>query len=297
MYDYTKFDFDKPVFTIDDIRRVNPQRDEMEQLTAIVHVDREKNGVVGYKDVTEQEFWTQGHMPGYPIMPGVILCECAAQVASFYARKFNILAGDFLGFGGMDDVRFRSPRDPALPADSDGSTHRPTPGTPRRIRVPGVRQGPDGLQRHDDRRSDSRGQIMSGRRPTTDACASSHPSISSPISSRWPTSPGPSTGRRSSATTNRSSSTSAAVAACSCSMRRPRIPQTNYLGIELDYKEGRRAARRLWKRSQPNARVLGGDARVALAKLIPRQSVACRPRLFSRSVVEAEAQTAAALHR
>ena len=52
MYDYTKFDFDKPIFTIDDIRRVNPQRDEMEQLTAIVHVDREKNGVVGYKDVT-----------------------------------------------------------------------------------------------------------------------------------------------------------------------------------------------------------------------------------------------------
>jgi tRNA (guanine-N7-)-methyltransferase len=51
-------------------------------------------------------------------------------------------------------------------------------------------------------------------------------------------------------------------------------PQTNYLGIELDYKEGRRGARRLWKRSQPNARVLGGDARIALSKLIPRASVA-----------------------
>jgi 3-hydroxyacyl-[acyl-carrier-protein] dehydratase len=108
-YDYTKFDYEKPIFTIDDIRRVNPQRDEMEQLTAIVHVDREKNGIVGFKDVTEREFWTRGHMPGYPIMPGVILCECAAQTASFYARKFNILAGDFLGFGGMEDVRFRVP--------------------------------------------------------------------------------------------------------------------------------------------------------------------------------------------
>jgi 3-hydroxyacyl-[acyl-carrier-protein] dehydratase len=109
IYDYTKFDFDKPIFTIDDIRRINPQRNEMEQLSAVVYVDREKNGIIGYKDVTTHEFWTQGHMPGYPIMPGVILCECAAQVASFYARKFNILAGDFLGFGGMDDVRFRSP--------------------------------------------------------------------------------------------------------------------------------------------------------------------------------------------
>ena len=51
-------------------------------------------------------------------------------------------------------------------------------------------------------------------------------------------------------------------------------PDQNFLGIELDYTEGRRAARRLWKRSQPNARVLGGDARIALAKWIPPGSVA-----------------------
>jgi tRNA (guanine-N7-)-methyltransferase len=51
-------------------------------------------------------------------------------------------------------------------------------------------------------------------------------------------------------------------------------PEQNYLGLELDYKEGRRGARRLWKREQPNARVLGGDARVALSKLIPPGSVA-----------------------
>jgi len=51
-------------------------------------------------------------------------------------------------------------------------------------------------------------------------------------------------------------------------------PERNYLGLELDYKEGRRGARRLWKRELPNARVLGGDARVALSKLIPPGSVA-----------------------
>jgi tRNA (guanine-N7-)-methyltransferase len=50
-------------------------------------------------------------------------------------------------------------------------------------------------------------------------------------------------------------------------------PEINYLGLELDYHEGRRAAQRLWKRSQPNARVLGGDARIALAKLIPPESL------------------------
>src|SRR5262245_9518131 len=109
LYDVSKIDFDKPIFTLADIRRVNPQRHEMEQLTAIVHIDRENHGIVGYKDVTEEEFWIAGHMPGVPLMPVVLLCECAAQLASFYARKYDLVEGDFLGFGGMDNLRFRSP--------------------------------------------------------------------------------------------------------------------------------------------------------------------------------------------
>lgn len=109
LYDVSKMDFDRPLYDLMAIRSVNPQRHEMEQLTAIVHVDREHHGAVGYKDVTDREFWVQGHMPGFPLMPGVILCEAAAQLAGFYARKFDILGGDYLGFGGMDEVRFRAP--------------------------------------------------------------------------------------------------------------------------------------------------------------------------------------------
>jgi tRNA (guanine-N7-)-methyltransferase len=45
-------------------------------------------------------------------------------------------------------------------------------------------------------------------------------------------------------------------------------PQTNFLGMEVDYKEGRHGARRLQKRTLPNARVLGGDARFALDTLV-----------------------------
>ncbi len=106
-YDMSQIDIDKPKYSLDDIRRINPQRNEMEQLTAVVHMDDE--GIVGYKDVSDEEFWIAGHMPGFPIMPGVILCECAAQLASFFARKSNILDGDYLGFGGMNTVRFRRP--------------------------------------------------------------------------------------------------------------------------------------------------------------------------------------------
>jgi tRNA (guanine-N7-)-methyltransferase len=51
-------------------------------------------------------------------------------------------------------------------------------------------------------------------------------------------------------------------------------PDTNFLGVELDYTEARRGARRLQKRSLANARVIGGDAQDFLRKRIPPQSVA-----------------------
>jgi len=109
IYNIEEFDFDNPLYDLNDIRRVNPQRHEMEQLTAVVDIDAEGRRALGYKDVTEEEFWVTGHMPGFPLMPGVILCECAAQLAAFYARKEKLLGGDYLGFGGMTDVRFRRP--------------------------------------------------------------------------------------------------------------------------------------------------------------------------------------------
>jgi 3-hydroxyacyl-[acyl-carrier-protein] dehydratase len=91
------------------IRQVNPQRYEMEQIDAIVYLDPVNHVIAGYKDVRADEFWVRGHMPEAPLLPGVLLCEAAAQLCSYYVVTQVGLAGDFLGFAGMDNVRFRGP--------------------------------------------------------------------------------------------------------------------------------------------------------------------------------------------
>src|SRR5262249_8150177 len=59
--------------------------------------------------VRADEFWVRGHMPGYPLMPGVLMCEAAAQLCSYYITSRNLIQGDFMGFGGFENVRFRYP--------------------------------------------------------------------------------------------------------------------------------------------------------------------------------------------
>jgi 3-hydroxyacyl-[acyl-carrier-protein] dehydratase len=104
--DFSQYDLNNVVADIDAIRRCNPQRYEMEQLTAICYEDREQNICVGYKDLGPDEFWVRGHMPGMPLMPGVIMCEAAAQLSSYYSHRYKLMEG-VIGFGGLEDVRFR----------------------------------------------------------------------------------------------------------------------------------------------------------------------------------------------
>ena len=114
IYDFSKVNFDQVIDDIEGIRKHNPQRHQMEQLTAIVHVDEEEHVCIGYKDVTDQAFWVSGHMPGMPLMPGVVMLEAAAQLCSYYVQRYDLLGAAMVGFGGLEDVRFR---DPVLPGD------------------------------------------------------------------------------------------------------------------------------------------------------------------------------------
>ncbi len=106
LYDLSQLDLHKEEFSLEEIRKINPQRFEMEQLSAIIHIDYPARTVIGVKHLSENEFWSRGHIPGRPLMPGVMMVEAAAQLCSFMARK-TIPEIQFMGFAKADNVRFR----------------------------------------------------------------------------------------------------------------------------------------------------------------------------------------------
>ncbi len=70
---------------------------------------------VGNKNVTINEPFFQGHFPGYPIMPGVLIVEALAQVGAVAVLSLPDNKGKVVFFAGIDGFRFRKP---VVPGDS-----------------------------------------------------------------------------------------------------------------------------------------------------------------------------------
>src|SRR5262245_29067568 len=101
------FDYDNPIIGIEDIRDINAHRHEFEMLTGIVHVDPKQQLIIGFKDMRDTDFWVRGHMPGFPLFPGVLMCEAAAQLCGYYYVSQKVGDPDVLmGLGGIDETRF-----------------------------------------------------------------------------------------------------------------------------------------------------------------------------------------------
>ncbi len=111
LYDYTSLDLNSTQFDAEALNEWLPQSGHMRQLDRIVMIDDTITFAVGIKDVRDDEFWVPGHIPGRPLLPGVIMIEAAAQIASVLYQFKLISEGreneGFLGFTRVDDCTFR----------------------------------------------------------------------------------------------------------------------------------------------------------------------------------------------
>ena len=109
--DITKIDQTKEIANHEQIYQVNPHRFEFALLDGVFHMDTANMVMAGYRDCRADEFWVRGHIPGRPLFPGVLMIETAAQLVSYYVMKLYPEKG-FLGFGGVDGVKFRGVVEP-----------------------------------------------------------------------------------------------------------------------------------------------------------------------------------------
>ncbi|MBD2464017.1 3-hydroxyacyl-ACP dehydratase FabZ [Oscillatoria sp. FACHB-1407] len=98
----------KTVFTVEDIHRLLPHRYPFLLVDRIIeYVPGER--AVGIKNVTFNEPHFQGHFPGRPIMPGVLIVEAMAQVGGIVLTQLPDIPVGLFMFAGIDKVRFRRP--------------------------------------------------------------------------------------------------------------------------------------------------------------------------------------------
>ena len=96
----------KTILTVEEIQKLLPQRYPFALVDRIIeYVPGER--AVGIKNVTFNEPHFQGHFPGRPIMPGVLIVEAMAQVGGVVLTQMPEAEGGLFLFAGIDKVRFR----------------------------------------------------------------------------------------------------------------------------------------------------------------------------------------------
>jgi UDP-3-O-[3-hydroxymyristoyl] N-acetylglucosamine deacetylase/3-hydroxyacyl-[acyl-carrier-protein] dehydratase len=103
---------EKGMYTIEDIMKVLPHRYPFLLVDRILEIE-EKKRIVGLKNVTINEPFFQGHFPGHPIMPGVLIVEAMAQVGGMLLLG-SVADPDtkVVYFMSLDNVKFRRPVKP-----------------------------------------------------------------------------------------------------------------------------------------------------------------------------------------
>jgi beta-hydroxyacyl-ACP dehydratase FabZ len=98
------------MMTINQIMQLLPHRYPMLLVDRVLEIEDGKR-IVGLKNVTVNEPFFQGHFPGAPIMPGVLIVEAMAQCGGilFLKEMGGAHQSKLFYFGGIDKARFRKP--------------------------------------------------------------------------------------------------------------------------------------------------------------------------------------------
>lgn len=94
------------MLAIDEILKILPHRYPFLLVDKIIEVEEGKKAR-GIKNVTINEPFFQGHFPGNPVMPGVMIVEAMAQVGAVAMLLKDEFKGKIPFFAGIDKVRFK----------------------------------------------------------------------------------------------------------------------------------------------------------------------------------------------
>ncbi|MEE9297315.1 MAG: hypothetical protein V3W34_20435 [Phycisphaerae bacterium] len=107
LLDLEQFDCTKVIYDRERIYDRLPQKHEFMVLDGVCHLDHDVGEAIAFMDVRQDQWWCKAHIPGNPILPGMLMLEAAAQLAAFMERYSNEGFEGFVGFGGVDECKFR----------------------------------------------------------------------------------------------------------------------------------------------------------------------------------------------
>lgn len=84
-----------------------PHRYPFLLIDRFTEINIEGKYIEAYKNVTINDQFFCGHFPGEPFMPGVLICEAAAQAGCIFLKSMPMFEGKLILFGGLDNVRFK----------------------------------------------------------------------------------------------------------------------------------------------------------------------------------------------